>query len=611
MMMTAPSGFSSSFPMIDIALLPVPVWTEDAGGVITSCNPAYAAIFGLAIEDILKTQRKIAGPDIAQQHIITNGKRILWQILRTPLPTSSFLCHAIDITRQEEMASEHKRGRTATKELLEQLSTAVASFGADQKLAFYNTAFASLWGLEDTFLDTHPKLGDLMERLRELRRLPEQVDFRHYKQSWTDMFTNLIDPAEDMMYLPSGDALRMMAIPNSAGGLMFMFEDVTSRLALETSYNTLVAVQRETLDNMNEGIVVFGGDGRLKLWNPAFARVWGLNPEDLGDMLHITELARKLKSKFPDDESDTLCDRLMAQVLNGIEQSGRFSLADGRVIDDASILLPDGGVLVTHVDVTDSVQVENALRERNEALEAAEQLKLDFLANVSYQLRTPLNAIMGFIQILDQEYFGSLNDKQKEYVRSTRDASERLLALVDDILDLSTIEAGYLKLDYDEIDVKSMLEGLQDLTREWARKEGMDVDLSIPTPPGTMIADPRRVKQILLNLVRNAITFSPVGGRITIGAKRHQDCMTFLVQDHGMGIDPEDQARVLDPFVRGSKMERENRPGLHHGAGLGLTLVRNITKLHDGTLTLDSQIGKGTTVTITLPLAPLSQMGNP
>jgi signal transduction histidine kinase len=522
------------------------------------------------------------------------------EIPLTPLEMT--LGIAYNITREEELEAELKRYQSSTKELLEQLRTAIAIYDADQKLEFYNSAFAQLWGLEDGWLNTRPRLGEIMEKLRETRRLPEQADFRRFKQSWIDMFTGLIEPHEDMLHLPDGSALRMLMIPHSMGGLMMTFEDVTSRLELESSYNTLIAVQKETLDNLAEAVSVYGGDGRLKLWNPSFGRLWDLNPEDLAGEPHVTKIVDKVGKFFTKEEWPGKREELIAKALDRLMHEGRLKRANGTLVDFITVPLPDGGVLITYTDVTDTVRVENALREKNAALEAAERLKLDFLANVSYQLRTPLNAIMGFNEILGQEYFGPLNARQKDYTQDMKKASERLLSLINDILDLSTLEAGYMMLQREEVKVRPMMEAIFNLVGEWARKEKIDIRLKCPANIGTVVADQRRLQQAIINLIRNAITFTPSGGKIELGARRRKDGLEITVDDSGVGIPEEDRIRIFEPFERAQSGLKEGRPA-KSGAGLGLSLVKNIIALHGGTITLDSEPGKGTKVTVFLPFA--------
>jgi signal transduction histidine kinase len=294
-------------------------------------------------------------------------------------------------------------------------------------------------------------------------------------------------------------------------------------------------------------------------------------------------------------------------IAHGIERSaqeGRIAIDKEALIKFTTVPLPDGGVLVSYFDVTDSVKVENALREKNAALETAEQLKTDFLANVSYQLRTPLNAIMGFAEILNNNFFGELNDKQQEYSEGIQEAGGKLVNLIDDILDLSTIEAGYLELSYDVFDVQRMLEDLFALTKEWALKQRITVNLNSDGDFAPLMADERRIKQVLLNLIRNAINFTPEHGNINITAKQDAEFTHFTISDSGIGISEGDLERIFVPFERAAHEHRADMSSqaLSRGAGLGLTLVKNIIDLHDGELSITSEEGKGTSVSFKIPM---------
>lgn len=603
---------------------PYPVWMRDNRTEIIWCNRAYArtldttpaTVVAEQRELAVKTAKKTAGPAanraLAQAaldqgiiqnlrgHIIVAGQRRLVDVMESPTPgQNQTIGMALDVTREEELETEQKRYAAANKELLEQLGSAIGIFDAQQKLEFYNTAFSQLWSLEEQYLNTGPKLGDIMEKMRENRRLPEQADFRRFKQSWLNMFTGLIGPHEDMLYLPNGNALRMLVIPHPMGGVMMTFEDVTSRLELESSYNTLLAVQNETLDNLTEGVAVFGGDGRLRLSNPSFAALWGLHPEDMKDNPHINRLIERLKIRFAAENWGQAREILLRQVIERASNNGMLIRNDGSHISWSTVPLPDGGVLITHIDATDKMRVENALREKNDALETAEQLKLDFLANVSYQLRTPLSAIMGFNEILQNEYFGPLNPRQKEYTSGTHEAGERLIQLIDDILDLSTIEAGQMSFSDDKVVISDILQSIYDLTREWAGKEGIIVQMDIAPDTGGIQADERRLKQVLLNLMRNAINFTPEGGQITLSANRTPEGVQINVRDSGPGIPTDEQARLFQPFERAPSGQAHIRGS--RGAGLGLSLVKTIVELQGGAVRLESRAGTGTTVSITLP----------
>lgn len=625
-------GFEQDQIRLQSALdyIPMPVWMRDNKADLIWCNRKYAALLDTTPASVVTDQREFAqtakkaglqnktqhiapGRPLAmaalesgnlqstQAHMVLGGARRLLQVQEIPLPGLGLTIGvAHDRTREEELETENRRSSTANRELLEHLGSAIAIFNADQKIEFFNTAFSQLWHLEDGWLNTAPKLGDIMEKLRETRRLPEQADFRHFKQGWLNMFTGLIGTHEDMLYLPDGRALRMLVIPHPLGGLMMTFEDVTSSLELESSYNTLIAVQKETLDNLSEGVVVFGSDGRLKLWNPPFAELWLLNPEDLDGNPHISRVVDKMKHHFTPAEWITWRETLIGLGIGRVERDGRIERLDQSLIDYATVPLPDGGVLMTQQDVTSAVQVEIALRERNTALETAERLKLDFLANVSYQLRTPLNAIIGFAEILDKQYFGTLNPKQMEYTSGLQEAGARLVSLIDDILDLSSIEAGYMELDKARIDAHVMLLSLEDMVRDWAGTKRIKLRLTSSPAIGFVFGDATRLRQVMVNLIRNAITFTPEGGQIAIDASRSGNYACISVIDTGPGIAPEDQARMFEPFERlspraGGKLD-------NRGAGLGLTLVKNIIELHGGEVMLESEIGKGTKITVSLPV---------
>ncbi len=613
--------------------LPMPAWTRNARTEIDWCNRAYAVALDTTVANVVTEQRefpqssktmtaKKSAPaprplgkslaqsaldtgiaQITQAHVILGGSRRLLQVQEMPLLTLGMTIGiAEDLTREEELETEQRRHGAANKELLEHLGSAIAIFNADQKIEFFNGAFAQLWQLEERWLNTSPKLGDIMEKLRETRRLPEQADFRKFKQAWINMFTSLIAAHEDMMYLPDGRALRVLVVPHPLGGLMMTFEDVTSTLELESSYNTLIAVQKETLDNLAEAVAVFGSDGRMKLWNPPFAGLWGLHPEDLEGEPHITRIVDKMKPLFGDEIWAKQRDILIGLGISRTERDGRITRSDGTLIDYATVPLPDGGVLLALSDVTATVRVETALRERNAALETAERLKLDFLANVSYQLRTPLNAIMGFAEILDKEYFGPINPKQREYTSGLQEAGSRLVSLIDNILDLSTIEAGYMAMDKDAVAIGPMLRDMEEMVRDWAGTRRITVRLDCTSDDATVIGDERRLKQVMINLIRNAIAFTPEGGTITLRAIPKDGIITISVVDTGPGISMEDQIRIFEPFERAPLKVTDGKPD-NRGAGLGLSLVRNIVGLHNGQVTMESTLGKGTTVHVALPLS--------
>ena len=417
------------------------------------------------------------------------------------------------------------------------------------------------------------------------------------------LFTSLLDPVEELMHLPNEMALRRRIAPHPFGGLQFAYENVTDRLTLERNYNTAIAVQRRTLDNLYEGVALIGADGRLKLSNPAYARLWKFDGDDLEGEPHVADLVEHSRELYPsNDDWSRMKDRIIARTTSREGGSGRIERTDGTVVEYVNVPLPDGAVLLSYIDITDRSQVEQALQERAEALEVVDRLQTEFIANVSYELRTPLTSITGFADMLRTETFGKLNEQQIDYVDGILQASRDLLGLINEILDLATIEAGYMELQPTRFDIHALMVSVFSLTSERARQRHLEMHFECATDIGAMTADERRLKQVLFNLVSNAINFTHEADAVTLGARRDGRHVVFTVSDTGVGIPESEQDLVMDRFYRGSK-KSGRRTGA--GAGLGLSLVRSFVELHGGTVELTSIPGQGTSVTCRVPADPV------
>ncbi|MDH3473322.1 MAG: PAS-domain containing protein, partial [Rhodospirillales bacterium] len=473
----------------------------------------------------------------------------------------------------------------------------IVIYGADTRLSFANTAFARLWGLDEEWLKTEPTHGEVLEDLRARRVYPEQPDFQAYKREVMELYTSLIQPHEELLYLPDERVFRVVTNAHPLGGLLMTYEDVTDRLSLERSYNTLIAVQSETLANLHEGVVVFGADGRIRLFNPGYAEIWNLAEDSLRGEPRLADIIEMARDQFLyDGPWEEFRDRLLAGVTDRTPRTGRFDRTDGSVIDFAAVPLPDGAMMFSYLDVTDTVAVQRVLAERNEALLAADRLKSEFITNVSYELRTPLNSIIGFTEILSNQYFGALNDRQMEYAEYILQASRVLLSLIDNILDLALIDAGRLELERGEIKVKEMMDSVLTLTQ--SQKEGITVELKCPKNIGSLDGDERRLKQALYNLVLNAISHTSGEGKVTLAARRRKGVVEFSVSDTGSGIAEADLERILGRFETGSGGGASGE-----GLGLGLALVKSFVELHGGGVDIRSALGEGTTVTFDIPIA--------
>ncbi len=606
--------------------LPMPVWIRGADGRIEWVNKSYVTAVEATDEaevrerqiELLETRQRLevrlalGKGDLFKKRMALNigGARKAHDVVILPLGEACAAA-AIDVTVEENAQGQLDRQVEAYDRTLDRVATAVAIFDKNRRLTFFNTAFQKLWQLDAEWLAAHPADGQVLDRLREASRLPEVVsrtdnegpDKRsteavNYKE-WKARvlgFAKSESAHEEGWHLPDGRTLHVTIEPRPDGGVTHFYDDVTERLALESRFNAMIDVQRETLDHLKEGVAAFGTDGRLRLYNSAFERVWKLSGRMLKESPHIDQIIQHCRVLYDDPRGWANLARTVTQFSEKREPvEGQMTRADQSVVDFAALPLPDGGTLVTFADVTVSRRYERALLERNEALIAADRLKSQFISHVSYELRTPLTNIIGFSELLESPRTGDLNTKQREYLSDVSASSKTLLSIIDDILDLANIDAGSLELRVAPVMVPPVVDAAVLAVRERANRGRLKLDIKVAPDVSVFVADGARVRQILYNLLSNAIGFSNPGGTVKLACWREKSMISFAVTDQGVGIPKDQQRAVLERFVsrtQGSK---------HRGAGLGLSIVKNLVELHGGQMSLDSEPGRGTTVTVRFP----------
>jgi signal transduction histidine kinase len=534
--------------------------------------------------------------------VVVSGKRRMFDVYALNVAGGS-AGMAIDAGEAAALSASLQQMADAHRRTLDQLSSGVAVFDGQRRLAFYNGSYCRLWDLDRAFLDGQPDDSSVLDRLRAARKLPEQPDFRAWKAKLHEAY-QAIEPAKDVWYLPDGRALSIVTTPNPEGGVTYLFDDVTESLELARRFDGLIRVQRETLDNLAEAVAVFGSNGRAQLFNPAFTAMWNLSDEALAQRPHIETVEAWCRPLFDNDDAW----QALRGAITGIENRKAMPLKierkDGSVLNCRTMPLPDGATMLTFQDISDAENVERALRERNEALEAADQMKVDFVHHVSYELRSPLTTVIGFAHFLSDPATGPLTPKQAEYLSYITSSTNALLAIINNILDLATIDAGAMTLNIGEIDIRKSISDAAEGIQDRLARDHITLEVDASEQIGHFTGDERRVVQVLYNLLANAVGFSPQGGVIRLTAQRTDHRVIFAVTDSGPGIAPDVKDKVFDWFESHANGSR------HRGAGLGLSLVRSFVELHGGRVRVDSMLGQGTTVTCEFPLDQSAKHSN-
>ena len=578
--------------------VPVPIWLRDRTLSLVWGNKTFFTASGAkdgesaiaaqtaldrSERDLAATARNQGAMHEARRFAVVAGQRRALAFTETPLDGLGVVGSAIDVTDVAAAEAKLQQHIDAHADTLDKLATAVAIFGRDQKMVFYNQAFARLWDLPEKWLDGHPNDGEVLDRLRDARKLPEQRDYQAWKRERLALYENQREyPTEEPWHVPGGKTLRVVAQPHPFGGLTYLYEDITEKLALESAYNTQIKVQSATLDTLQEAVAVFGPDGKLKLHNAAFLSIWDLTRKDVDGEPHIRAIAAACADKFGDE---AVWERLIQSIVSGAPTRrdwGEIERNDRTILALTLSALPDGATLVTFADVTDRSRIESALRERNEALEAADNLKSDFIKHVSYELRTPLNTIKGFAEHLASGLPGELNLAQLGYIQDIVAGSRTLESLIDNILDLSLIEAGALRLELERIDLHALLTRVASTAREWAAKVDLELKVDVAEDAGGFLGDERRIQQVVFNLLANAFKYTPSGGKIILSGTISGEDVQIAVADTGPGLAPEVKANAFERF------SSKHRSGQRAGAGLGLALVNRFVELHDGWVEIES-----------------------
>jgi signal transduction histidine kinase len=403
---------------------------------------------------------------------------------------------------------------------------------------------------------------------------------------------------------PATRMLELSAVPKFSdatgefAGYRGVATDVTERNSALAAATDSQLQLIQAIESVSDGFALFDGQDRLLLCNDRFRELVSGSGCAPGTNFH--RIAGALTERVA-PHANILADWIArrAQASTGKQPMIELPFSDGRWLRASDQPTPDGGIVTVLTDITELKNREKNMAIARDMALHANRTKTEFLATVSHELRTPLNAIIGFSEVMESQLFGPLgNERYASYVADIHASGQHLLALINDILDVSKSEAGKLDLTPEEFDLATAIGAMLRLVEERARQQKLTVSVVLPDTLPKIFADLQRVKQVALNLLSNAVKFTPAGGRVEVtGGLDSQDNLFFRVSDTGIGIRREDIEKCLSPFGQvDSRLARK-----YEGTGLGLPLSVRLVELHGGRLAIDSAPGRGTTVTVTFP----------
>lgn len=505
---------------------------------------------------------------------------------------------ATDVTAMVRATDEAATTRNILLRAIEASPAAFCLFDADDRLIAWNTRYAGY------FASSMPLKAGLT--FEELVRHRANLDQLPASETWIqDRLRRHRNPGAPFeMQGADGRSYLIEEIRSEDGGTISVFSDISVLKTTEAALRASEARYRSLTATSTAGILHLRQDGEILFANAAMAGMlgsadaWQLIGRSLSS-LAPTDLWSRLKDRFAQATGDEPVQfEVDLHVADHIPRSLMMSVVPFPETQPGAV----ASYLFTAVDISERKQAERDLSVAKDQAELANRAKSEFLANISHELRTPLNAIIGFSEVIIGEFFGSIgNERYKSYISDIGNSGRHLLGIINDLLDISKIEAGKFDLHPEPIDLPSLIDGVVRLIAPRAAEQRLHFHKDVVNPSPPLIADARAVRQILLNLLSNAVKFTPAGGSVTILTDVGEvGWCRLVVVDTGIGIASADIDKVLTPF--GQADSALNRR--HQGTGLGLPLSRALTELHGGLFALDSQPGRGTRVTVRLPLRP-------
>jgi signal transduction histidine kinase len=546
------------------------------------------------IAERMRTHRSGAPPILVH---LTGGRFI--QVAEQVLEDGALVVTQTDVTELKQREAALARQTSLLSATLEGIAEGLAAYDSELTLVAWNEQVEKVMCAPPGLFRNGTKLKDVVRYFAEHGYYGAGDPAQLAEERYAAMLSHKTSRLE--CTLPNGNCVEVRPRYREGFGFVITSVDITEDKQRAAALARQTALLTATRDSIAEGLTVFDTDLKLLTWNEQAIQLMEVPPGIFRVGAPISEIMRHFASHGYYGEGDV--DTLVAERIAAMEAGGaprlEMNLPDGRCLEVRPRWRQGFGLVITSVDISDRKRFELQLQIAKEQAELANRAKTNFLGTMSHELRTPLNAIIGFSEIIEDQLLGPIGtEKYLDYVRDIHMSGSHLLEVINDILDLSKVEAGKFELLEKGVDLARVVESTIRLMRDKATRAELSIVTAIPDPSPVLMADERALKQIILNLLSNSIKFTRPGGTITIaGELVANDEFAISVADTGIGMPEPDIPKALAPFGQvDSSLTRK-----YAGTGLGLPLVKSLAELHGGRLTLTSTVGVGTRATVYLP----------
>ncbi len=558
---------------------PVLMWRREADDTLSWGNLSYLALSGS--DGATAPPRELRGGvepkhgpnDVDAARKVTGrqcffdahtGERRWYEVRRAPAEDGGEIGYAIDAAPIISAEATLRRFVETLTETFAHLKIGLAIFDRERRLGLFNPAFSELMRLDPAWLAGRPGLSDVLGRLREAQMLPEQSDFPAWRKRLIDLFQNPeAADHQDIWRLPGDVTIRVLARPHPQGALAFLFEDISETMSLEERYRTEAQMRRATMDRLEEGLAVFGPDGVTRFANPSFNAIWGFQPGAEGEIVRVGEVIARCAA-LAEKTGDWA--RLKEFVTGGDSRgawAGRFRLLDGRMLRGRFAPLPDGSTLTAFLDVTDTERVAAALRDRNDALVAADEIRMTLIEQIASGLQAPLITLAESGQALSENRDGFLNSEQQTSADAIVVAAAEIVDALRGGANLASAQIGAAALTDGSVDLRDALESVLSHIRKSVEAHDVRLVVDFHENVGDVSGDGARVRQILFNLITDAARRCTPGDTVEAGAARRGDMVEIW---------------TYEPYPANAPPPKLK--GLAHG------LVKRFAELHKGWVTV-------------------------